>query len=62
MADNIVSTSDLSEELQDLVKRASEAKTKAYCPYSKFPVGAALLTTSNEIFIGILNQSLPSTK
>lgn len=52
MADNIVTTASLPDELQELVRKAAEAKTKAHCPYSKFPVGAALLTTSNETFTG----------
>ncbi|XP_072210575.1 cytidine deaminase isoform X1 [Excalfactoria chinensis] len=41
-----------SECLQLLLRRCREAKDCAYCPYSRFPVGAALLTTSGEIFSG----------
>ena len=53
MADhNIEVVANLSGELQELVKKASEVKEKAHCPYSKFPVGAALLTSSGEIFVG----------
>ncbi|NWW31454.1 CDD deaminase, partial [Panurus biarmicus] len=40
------------DHLQLLLRRSREAKTRAYCPYSRFPVGAALLTTSGEIFSG----------
>lgn len=41
-----------SECLQLLLRRCREAKDCAYCPYSRFPVGAALLTASGEIFSG----------
>lgn len=40
------------EHLQLLLRRSREAKNCAYCPYSHFPVGAALLTASGEIFSG----------
>lgn len=40
------------ERLQLLLRRSREAKNCAYCPYSRFPVGAALLTASGEIFSG----------
>lgn len=40
------------EHLQLLLRRSREAKNCAYCPYSRFPVGAALLTASGEIFSG----------
>ncbi len=35
-----------------LIQAAIDSKEKAYAPYSKFNVGAALLTTDNEIFTG----------
>ena len=37
---------------KDLIKRAKEASEKAYAPYSKFKVGAAILSTSGQIFSG----------
>ncbi|MDW7675726.1 MAG: cytidine deaminase [Bacillota bacterium] len=37
---------------QKLIKLALKAKENAYTPYSKFNVGAALLTESGEIFTG----------
>lgn len=37
---------------QTLMMRALVAREKAYAPYSKFSVGAALQTTSGEIFEG----------
>ncbi|KAJ7418462.1 Cytidine deaminase [Willisornis vidua] len=42
----------LGDPLQLLLRRSREAKNCAYCPYSRFPVGAALLTASGEIFSG----------
>jgi|SRR5579884_1145233 len=38
--------------LQKLCSAAREASSRAYCPYSKFPVGAAVLTTEGEIVSG----------
>jgi len=37
---------------QELIKRAEEMKQRAYIPYSKFPVGAALLSTDGTVFTG----------
>lgn len=37
---------------EELVLKAIEARDLAYVPYSKFAVGAALLTTSGEIYQG----------
>lgn len=36
----------------ELVRSALEAQERAYCPYSDFPVGAALRTSSGRIFQG----------
>jgi cytidine deaminase len=38
--------------LQQLRAAAEQACQHAYCPYSRFPVGAAVLTGSGEIFAG----------
>ena len=38
--------------MQDLFTAASEARQRAYCPYSHFAVGAALLTEDGEIITG----------
>ncbi|MCF6466534.1 cytidine deaminase [Clostridium sp. Cult2] len=35
-----------------LIKKALEAQKKAYVPYSKFRVGAALLTEDGEVYTG----------
>ncbi len=37
---------------ESLLRRAREARRQAYAPYSKFPVGAAVLTAEGEIFTG----------
>ncbi|BAL80946.1 cytidine deaminase [Caldisericum exile] len=36
----------------EIIKKAIEAMDSAYAPYSKFKVGAALLTKSGKIFTG----------
>jgi cytidine deaminase len=40
------------KEAKLLLQAAKEAQKKAYAPYSKFKVGAALLTTDNKITLG----------
>ena len=42
-------TESVSGELTAAARRAA---AHAYCPYSRFPVGAAVLTSSGEIFAG----------
>ncbi|KAH9498693.1 hypothetical protein Btru_004588 [Bulinus truncatus] len=39
-------------EIEQLIKASHEAKTKAHCPYSKFQVGAAVLTSDGKVFTG----------
>jgi cytidine deaminase len=39
-------------ELTSLLQAAREARAGAYAPYSRFPVGAAILTESGEVFTG----------
>ncbi|KAF8974363.1 cytidine deaminase [Flammula alnicola] len=41
-----------NEDREKLIQGAFEAKEGAYSPYSKFPVGAALLTTGGTIIRG----------
>jgi cytidine deaminase len=36
----------------ELLARARQAATRAYAPYSKFPVGAAVLTADGSIYTG----------
>lgn len=37
---------------QELVKLARQAQNQAYVPYSRFPVGAALLTAQHKVYTG----------
>ncbi|UJR31516.1 hypothetical protein I4U23_019005 [Adineta vaga] len=62
MEKNIVHTPP-SVELEELFREAHLAKHRAYCPYSKFRVGAAILTSSGKIYSGcnIENASYPLT-
>jgi cytidine deaminase len=48
---------------KDLVDLAQEVRERAYAPYSNFPVGAALLTSSGKVFTGcnVENASYPLT-
>ena len=36
-----------------LLQLANEVRRHAYCPYSKFPVGAALLCTDESVYTGV---------
>lgn len=49
------------EQKADLVARGLEARKGAYAPYSNYPVGAALLTSSGELYTGanVENASYP---
>lgn len=38
--------------IKGLIKKALEAKERAYVPYSNFHVGAAVITEDNQIFTG----------
>jgi cytidine deaminase len=37
----------------ELIRSALDAQTRAYCPFSNFPVGAALLAASGRIYQGV---------
>lgn len=54
---------ELTAELLELVAAAREARERAYCPYSRFAVGAAARTASGTIFPGcnIENAAYPDT-
>ncbi|KAJ6656770.1 hypothetical protein lerEdw1_003101 [Lerista edwardsae] len=49
------------EQIQRLLEVSREAAKFAYCPYSNYPVGAALLTCNGKIFSGcnVENASYP---
>jgi cytidine deaminase len=51
------------QEKQSLIDLANAARQRAYAPYSKYPVGAALRTKSGRIFTGINieNAAYPHT-
>lgn len=56
------SCEELPQEVQDLMNQAIEARDKAYAPYSKFKVGAAVLLDNGEVVTGSNqeNASYPS--
>ncbi len=53
---------ELPLNIKSLMKKAVEARSKAYAPYSKFNVGAALLLDNGEVVLGNNqeNASYPS--
>lgn len=42
----------MKKEYKKLIKEAEKARKRAYAPYSKFKVGAAVLSVGGEIFTG----------
>lgn len=38
--------------IERLIETAVQAQKRAYCPYSRYPVGAAVLTNSGRVFAG----------
>src|SRR6187551_3016937 len=46
------SVEELPQEVQSLMQQAKEIRKKAYAPYSKFRVGAALLLDNGKIVLG----------
>ena len=54
----------LNDNLREkLIRLAIEVRNRAYVPYSNYPVGAALLTSTGRIFTGvnIENAAYPTT-
>ena len=51
------------DQVSQLIIAACEVRKWAYTPYSKYPVGAAVLTTSGKIYDGvnIENAAFPTT-
>ncbi len=56
------SIKEVDDDIQSLMKQALNARKKAYAPYSKFSVGAALLLENGEVITGSNqeNASYPS--
>ncbi|XP_058451633.1 cytidine deaminase-like [Malaya genurostris] len=50
--ETIVDFASLDSKVQQLVNAAIQVRCNAYCPYSNFAVGAALRTTTGEVFTG----------
>lgn len=52
-----------NEEKQSLIDLANEVRRRAYVPYSKYPVGAALRTKSGRLYTGVNveNAAYPQT-
>ncbi|MCI4377384.1 hypothetical protein PGIGA_G00202970 [Pangasianodon gigas] len=42
----------MSHQVAELVAKCLQARDMAYCPYSQFPVGAAILTSGGAIITG----------
>ncbi|KAF7265717.1 cytidine deaminase-like [Rhynchophorus ferrugineus] len=49
---NVQKLKNLDQIIQNLIREATEAREYAYCPYSKFKVGAALLCTDGTVVTG----------
>lgn len=48
-------------DIKGLIKKAIEAKEKAYAPYSNFKVGVALLTKNKKVYTGCNIESASYT-
>lgn len=57
----LLSQNNLSETQRDLINRAIEVRNNAYCPYSGYKVGAALIDINNNIHTGCNIESADYT-
>jgi cytidine deaminase len=53
MANNPPAPALTPEQEADLAQRAAQARQWAYAPYSRYTVGAALLTASGKVYDGV---------
>lgn len=51
-----------AEKIKELVLKCLQARDLAYCPYSRFPVGAAILTTDGAIITGKFEKTNSNCK
>ncbi|WND01720.1 cytidine deaminase [Temperatibacter marinus] len=53
-----------SNDIQQMIKRAIQAKDSAYAPYSNHPVGACIMTENGQIFAGanVENAAYPLSR
>ncbi|KAK3923640.1 Cytidine deaminase [Frankliniella fusca] len=51
-AGKIVAFSTVAPEVQDLIRKGVEVRERAYCPYSRFKVGSAILCADNTVVTG----------
>jgi cytidine deaminase len=49
---SVVKNCFMNEDLEKLVEAARNVRERAYAPFSKFKVGAAVLTKSGKVYIG----------
>ncbi|CAH1129154.1 unnamed protein product [Ceutorhynchus assimilis] len=52
IAENLQELNTLDDTIQNLIRQATKAREFAYCPYSKFKVGSAVLCDDGTIYTG----------
>lgn len=59
--DGTIRDDTMNGTIRSLHDAAVAVRDRAHCPYSRYPVGAALLTTSGEVFVGanVENAAFP---
>lgn len=56
VAEEITTGMEKSSVISMLIDQSKKVRSHAYCPYSKFRVGAAVLCNTGEIFTGSLHN------